>query len=126
MMIFSAAIGALLVMTLLSALLGQVLPQLISKQHTEIASAVLFLIFGIKLGSEAYKMSGYEHLEELEEVTAEIGDSGKKLEEGSQSQASKEYFHIPGISPIWIQTFVMTFLAEWGDRSQIASKGLLN
>lgn len=25
------------------------------------------------------------------------------------------------ISPIWVQTFVMTFLGEWGDRSQIAT-----
>lgn len=25
------------------------------------------------------------------------------------------------LSPAWVQTFVMTFLAEWGDRSQIAT-----
>jgi putative Ca2+/H+ antiporter (TMEM165/GDT1 family) len=25
------------------------------------------------------------------------------------------------LSPIWVQTFVMTFLGEWGDRSQIAT-----
>jgi Ca2+/H+ antiporter, TMEM165/GDT1 family len=25
------------------------------------------------------------------------------------------------LSPVWVQTFVMTFLGEWGDRSQIAT-----
>jgi putative Ca2+/H+ antiporter (TMEM165/GDT1 family) len=25
------------------------------------------------------------------------------------------------LSPAWVQTFVMTFLGEWGDRSQIAT-----
>ena len=24
-------------------------------------------------------------------------------------------------SPVWIETFIMTFLGEWGDRSQFAS-----
>ena len=28
------------------------------------------------------------------------------------------YFHVI-VSPIFIQAFVLTFLAEWGDRSQI-------
>lgn len=45
LLIFSAAIAALLVMTVLSALMGQVLPQLISKNYSEIAAAVLFFIF---------------------------------------------------------------------------------
>jgi Ca2+/H+ antiporter, TMEM165/GDT1 family len=45
LMIFSAAIAALLVMTVLSALMGQVLPQLISKSYSEIAAALLFFVF---------------------------------------------------------------------------------
>jgi putative Ca2+/H+ antiporter (TMEM165/GDT1 family) len=113
LLVFSAAIGALIVMTVLSALMGQILPQIISKQYTEIAASILFLVFGVKLGLDSMKMTGYECLEEMEEVTAEIGDSGKKLEEGDHSTASKGYFKIPGISPIWVQTFVLTFLAEW-------------
>lgn len=124
LLVFSAAIGALIVMTVLSALMGQILPQLISKQYTEIAASILFLLFGIKLGLDSRKLTGYECLEEMEEVTAEIGEAGKKLEEGNNSTGSKRLFKIPGISPVWIQTFILTFLAEWGDRSQIATVAL--
>jgi putative Ca2+/H+ antiporter (TMEM165/GDT1 family) len=120
--VFSAAIGALLVMTILSAAMGQILPQLISKNYTEFAASGLFLVFGVKLGWDASKMTGNECIEELEEVTAElVGDDEKKMEEGNGAK-SPTYMRIIGISPIWIQTFVMTFIAEWGDRSQIASK----
>jgi putative Ca2+/H+ antiporter (TMEM165/GDT1 family) len=108
-------------MTILSAIMGQVLPQLISKQYTEIAASVLFVAFGIKLGLESLKMTGNECLEELDEVTAELGDSGKKLEEGTSSDDARG---LSRIANIWVQTFVMTFLAEWGDRSQIATVAL--
>lgn len=116
-------------MTILSAAMGQILPQLISRNYTEIAAAILFFIFGIKLGWDASRMSGNECLEELEEVTAElVGEDEKKMEEGGDRDDAKDrskrpgtYMRIPGISPVWIQVFIMTFLAEWGDRSQIAS-----
>ena len=42
------------------------------------------------------------------------GDSGS-LSEGVQNLAGLV------LSPAWVQTFVMTFLGEWGDRSQIAT-----
>ena len=69
-------------MTILSAAMGQILPQLISKNYTEILASALFFIFGIKLGFDATKMSGNECMEELDEVTAElVGEDAKKLEE---------------------------------------------
>jgi putative Ca2+/H+ antiporter (TMEM165/GDT1 family) len=109
-------------MTVLSAAMGQILPQLISRNYTEIAAAVLFLVFGIKIGWDATKMTGNECLEELEEVTAElVGEDEKKMEEGFEHRTKSTYMRVFGISPVWIQTFAMTFVAEWGDRSQIAS-----
>ena len=79
-------------------------------------------------------MSGNECLEELEEVTAElVGEDEKKMEEGGGGDDAKDgskrhgtYMRILGISPVWIQVFIMTFLAEWGDRSQIASRVFLS
>jgi putative Ca2+/H+ antiporter (TMEM165/GDT1 family) len=128
LLVFSAAIGALLVMTILSAAVGQILPQLISRNYTEIAAAVLFFVFGIKLAWDATRMTGNECLEELEEVTAElVGEDEKKMEEGDVKYPAKRpaaYMRIMGLSPVWIQVFIMTFLAEWGDRSQIASMSL--
>ena len=119
LLVFSAAAGALLVMTILSVAMGQVLPHLISQTFTEIATAALFLVFGIKLGWDTTKMTGYECVEELGEVTAQLmGDDEKKMEEGTESRTSDQYMRL---SQVWIQTFVMTFVAEWGDRSQMAS-----
>ncbi|KAI8899184.1 hypothetical protein BC833DRAFT_586818 [Globomyces pollinis-pini] len=125
LLIFSAAISALLVMTVLSALMGQILPQLISKQYTEIGASFLFLIFGLKIGQDAFKMTGNECVEELEEVTAELIDTSKKLEEGeAESTTVRQRNYLPCLSPAWIQAFVLTFIAEWGDRSQIATVAL--
>jgi putative Ca2+/H+ antiporter (TMEM165/GDT1 family) len=124
LLIFSAAMGALVVMTVLSAVMGQILPQILSKQYTDITAAFLFFVFGLKLLFDTLKMTGNECMEELEEVTQELLlDSEKKQEEGNSSSTSP-YWRIPGLSPVWIQTFVMTFLAEWGDRSQIATVAL--
>ncbi|KAJ3366903.1 hypothetical protein HDU91_001689 [Kappamyces sp. JEL0680] len=115
-------------MTIMSAAMGQILPQLISKNYTEILAAVLFLVFGLKLGFDSFKLTGNECLEELEEVTAElVVEDQRKLEEneaGATTSTSyrSPYWKLCGISPVWIQVFVMTFLAEWGDRSQIASR----
>jgi putative Ca2+/H+ antiporter (TMEM165/GDT1 family) len=106
--------SALLVMTILSAAMGQILPSLISKQYTDIAASILFLIFGVKLLYDTLRLTGNEVVEELEEVTQELlVDSAKKTEEGNTTPT--------GSKSVWIQVFVMTFLAEWGDRSQISS-----
>lgn len=42
-------------------------------------------------------------------------DSGNALVSGVKNLAGLVF------SPAWVQTFVMTFLGEWGDRSQIAT-----
>ncbi|KAJ3325293.1 hypothetical protein HDU76_013198 [Blyttiomyces sp. JEL0837] len=138
-LIFSAAMSALGLMTVLSALMGHVVPNLISKEYTQLAAAALFVIFGVKMLHDGYRMSDNEGQEELEQVTHELiskedgvkdddmetgGDSGKdatvlgKLQSGAMNVVS--YF----FTPVFIQTFVLTFLAEWGDRSQIATIAL--
>jgi Ca2+/H+ antiporter, TMEM165/GDT1 family len=116
LLVFSAAITALLVMTILSALMGQILPSLVSKQYTDIAAAILFFVFGIKLLYDTLKLTGNEVVEEMEEVTQELMvESAKKTEEGTTLNNTLSN------RAIWLQIFVMTFFAEWGDRSQISS-----
>ena len=92
----------------------------IKLEYAEIAASLLFLVFGFKLAREASKMTGNECLEELDEVSADVRDVEKKLEEGTVDEKSK----ISEFTNIWIQTFLMTFVAEWGDRSQIATVAL--
>ncbi|KAL7919539.1 UPF0016 domain-containing protein [Trichoderma austrokoningii] len=167
MVVFSAAFGALAVMTVLSAVLGHAVPALISKRLTSFLAANLFFVFGIRLLREGLRMDPnegvsaemYEVEQELAEKEKELGRrgggsiSGDALEMGFGARSSrKNRFPMPRspsespsryqsrksrslrslgngisnlcsliLSPAWVQTFVMTFLGEWGDRSQIAT-----
>jgi len=107
--VFIGAAGALAAMTMLSACIGVVLPALLSPQYTTWAVICLFVFFGIKLLREAYGMfasgEGVGASGELEETEREL-----EKDKGSRSTAA--------------QAFVLTFLAEWGDRSQIATIAL--
>ncbi|CAL8119943.1 unnamed protein product [Orchesella dallaii] len=132
--VFAGAIGALSLMTVLSALFGYA-TTIIPRAITYYISTVLFAIFGLKMLYDGYRMSPDEGQEELEEVQATLrrrDDDNNDVE----SQASKETplvgegYRLPTglrrilftlFSRIFVQAFTMTFLAEWGDRSQIAT-----
>ncbi|CAG9945709.1 unnamed protein product [Clonostachys rosea f. rosea IK726] len=162
MVVFSAAFGALFVMTVLSAVLGHTVPTLLPKRLTSLAASILFFVFGAKLLHEGLQMDPNEGVgAEMSEVEQELAMKEKEhqsdsysLEMGlpnrrprSRSQmaspprspsqspsrpaprggAFRGFLHGTGnllsllLSPAWVQTFVMTFLGEWGDRSQIAT-----
>ncbi|KAJ3223820.1 hypothetical protein HK099_000650 [Clydaea vesicula] len=138
LLIFTAAFAALFVMTILSAFLGIVGQNLLNKKYTQILAGILFFVFGVKMLLDARKMTGKELEEETEEVSKELLEKEEEekekkssLEEGNISKKESTGF-AAGIhnllqflfSPVFIQTFVMTFLAEWGDRSQIATIAL--
>lgn len=132
LLIFSAAMTALFIMTVLSATVGNMLKDIISRQYTEVLSAVLFLVFGTTLMRDALKMTGTECQEELEQVTLELDSTAhdnKDMEEGTVSASTSLScnYCIPVqrlLPAVWVQAFVMTFVAEWGDRSQIATVAL--
>lgn len=131
--VYAGAMLALGVMTLLSALLGNIITQFIPKIYTFYASTFLFLIFGLKMLHEGYNMSPGDATDEYEEAHATLKESEEKNDnltnekdvESGQMPASqtrrfillfRKYF-----SAIFLQAFVLTFLAEWGDRSQIST-----
>ena len=140
MVVFSAASSALIIMTILSGAIGHVLPQVLSPTLTRAAAAVLFLVFGFNLlreGLTVEKGQGVE--EELAEVEEEIAavelyEISSNIEKGEASNGTADSaekqlhwkskmknlaFYVS--SPVWFQTFSMTFLGEWGDRSQITT-----
>ncbi|PWY69797.1 UPF0016-domain-containing protein [Aspergillus heteromorphus CBS 117.55] len=173
LIIFTAAFSALIVMTVLSAVLGHAVPTLIPKSLTKLLAALLFFVFGLKMVKEGREMSPDEGVgEEMKEVEMELEEkeqeqlrmsrrrssvtphsleagrvgrrksasSGNRLPSPPESVSSSSsrgsspsrnrwggvlvgmnnLFSLL-LSPAWVQTFVMTFLGEWGDRSQIAT-----
>ncbi|KAI9440080.1 UPF0016-domain-containing protein [Lactarius indigo] len=160
LLVFAGALGSLVVMSILSAAMGHILPALVPKRWTQLAAGVLFLIFGVKLFLEGKDMpSGNEKvLEEMREAEEEInedvaGHDGtgrvsangdviplEEIEAGgpgnghargekpkSPSSPLKGMFEGTRnlcnflLGPVFVQGFVLTFLGEWGDRSQIAT-----
>lgn len=130
--VFGGAMGALALMTVLSALLGFA-TTVIPKVYTYYASTALFIIFGLRMLREGWYMSPDEGQEELEEVQADLKRRDEEMEKEAKLTLSQdpESGIIRGgrvrnrcfglLSPIFLQAFTLTFLAEWGDRSQIAT-----
>ncbi|KAI5648948.1 hypothetical protein M9H77_34953 [Catharanthus roseus] len=115
--VLSGALSALFVMTVLSTGLGRIVPNLISRKHTNSAATVLYAFFGLRLLYIAWrsdpKASQKKEIEEVEE----------KLESGQGKTAFRRFFS-RFCTPIFLESFILTFLAEWGDRSQIATIAL--
>lgn len=111
--VFFGSAGALAAMTALSATIGLVLPKLMPRKYTHWATVALFVYFGLKLLWEALQMlrsgSGCGPSEELEEVEQSLKE---------QSPKAKQTWAVAG------QALTLTFLAEWGDRSQISTIAL--
>lgn len=186
--VFGGAILALIVMTILSTLMGLVLPALMPRKYTHIVGALLFLYFGCKLLKDSRGMEDKvsEELEEVEEELAEMskkrnkarkkrhaeekngtggddssiivndnlnvsgvdieggdgenggGDGAKKrrggkgggggsVSKGGSSNASSSKTGVDSSNSwesVFLQALTISFLAEWGDRSQIATIAL--
>ncbi|TVU25492.1 hypothetical protein EJB05_27991 [Eragrostis curvula] len=115
--VLSGALAALYVMTVLSTGLGRIVPNLISRKVTNSFATVLYLFFGLRLLYIAWKSdpkgSQKKEMEEVEE----------KLESGQGKSTIRKFF-ARFCTPIFLEAFILTFLAEWGDRSQIATIAL--
>lgn len=134
--IYGGAMSALTFMHILSSLMGYALPSFLPRKYTHFASAVLFIYFGFKLLYDARSMGTgpSEELQEVEEelikkkegvevdVVDDVEDGKKSASSGSGSSAhtSKATEQLK----IFTQALTLTFLAEWGDRSQIATIAL--
>ena len=83
-------------------------------------------VFGVMLLKEAYELEDGQPNEELEEVEGELDKkelegSSVEMEALETGKAKSPAPNAGFFSPVFVQCFTMTFLAEWGDRSQIAT-----
>jgi len=174
--VFLAAVSALFLMTVLSALLGWVVTTFIPREITYYTCTAIMFAFALKMLWEAWRMGEGEMEETQKEVEQELadldgqaqpdserGDADGKSEvssgadnlgfEGQQpTSANERASSSKGQSPkgteqgwvnsaidrgckenswfgkkclkifkLFVNTFTLTFIAEWGDRSQLAT-----
>lgn len=108
-LVFTGVIAALAAMTIISVLLGQV-ASLLPKDLIHYAEIALFFAFGIKLLYDASQMS--DHF---------VG--GKEVEEAKAAVEKADFQRLKPNSSwsVLVKAFALTFIAEWGDRTQIAT-----
>jgi Ca2+/H+ antiporter, TMEM165/GDT1 family len=104
--VFVGAYGALIAMTLLSVGFGQAAARL-PPNWVKIAAVVLFLGFGLKLLYDAWQMEGSGDDDEEQAALAAVERADRRLQ--------------GGVAAVVIEAFSLTFLAEWGDRTQFTT-----
>lgn len=109
--VFVGAISALALMTVLSAGIGFILPSIFPRLYTHYAAVCLFAFFGVKLNLDAIDLHNKGEGEGPSEELAEVDQSLR----ASRTEGAQE---------VLIQAFTLTFVAEWADRSQIATIAL--
>jgi Ca2+/H+ antiporter, TMEM165/GDT1 family len=109
--VFVGAIAALAAMTVISVGMGQAVAQF-PKLYVKLAEILLFAVFGLKLLYDARKMKHQPNLEEQQEAAEAVAKADAKL--------TKRW----GNWAIVAEAFSLTFLAEWGDRTQFATIAL--
>jgi Ca2+/H+ antiporter, TMEM165/GDT1 family len=113
-LIFSASTAALAAMTILSVVMGQVASFLpLPKDLLHHLEIFLFLGFGLKLIYDGLRMPV---VVSCDEVLEEAKEAVEQLEAGNVKQKSPW--------AIWLEGFILTFVAEWGDRTQLATISL--
>ncbi|PON87065.1 GDT1-like protein, partial [Trema orientale] len=129
-LVLAGCLAALIVMTILSAVVGWAAPNLISRKLTHHVTTLLFFGFGLWSLWDAFFGDGED--EELAEVEAKL-DSDFKANNGTAKTRSKDVDEVKKqkrplltqfFSPIFLKAFSITFFGEWGDKSQLATIGL--
>jgi len=117
-LVFLGVLAALAAMTVLSVLLGQII-SVFPKNYIHFGEIALFIGFGLKLLYDASRMPAKSENTGAKEAACVVAQQN----EGGTMPMSAKVLSSPNVA-ILLQAFVMTFLAEWGDRTQISTIAL--
>lgn len=106
--VFMGVVIALFAMTVLSVLLGQA-TSIFPRHYVQGMVVSLFLGFGLKLLYDASRMSTQANLSDEHEEALEAVE---QREQGIVSWSARG---------VVMEAFSLTFVAEWGDRTQLAT-----
>ncbi|XP_073055091.1 GDT1-like protein 4 isoform X2 [Primulina eburnea] len=125
-LVLSGCLGALIVMTVLSAVVGWAAPNLISRKWTHHITTLLFLGFGLWSLWDAFNEGETEEFDEVEkELNANFKINGGATKEHDKDaddlKKQNRPFLTQFLSPILLKAFSITFFGEWGDKSQRTS-----
>jgi putative Ca2+/H+ antiporter (TMEM165/GDT1 family) len=109
--VFVGVTAALFVMTVLSVAIGQV-ATVLPQHYVQWLTVALFLGFGLKLLYDAYRMAGPGSL---------VEEQAEALEVVEEREAGVVNWTV---GKVLVEAFTLTFLAEWGDRTQFATIAL--
>lgn len=111
-LVFVGVTAALAAMTIVSVIFGQVV-SLLPQAYIYYGKIALFVAFGVKLLYDGMRMSPKTcDTEVVEEAKAAVEQADSRLPKRQNSWA------------ILLEAFGLTFMAEWGDRTQIATIAL--
>ncbi|XP_011070827.1 GDT1-like protein 4 [Sesamum indicum] len=128
-LVLSGCLGALIVMTILSAVVGWAAPNLIPRKWTHHITTLLFLGFGLWSLWDAFNDGEAEELAEVEKeldaaIKSNAGETKENNKDADDRKKQSRPFLSQFFSPILLKAFSITFFGEWGDKSQLATIGL--
>ncbi|MCT7951201.1 TMEM165/GDT1 family protein [Ancylothrix sp. C2] len=123
-LVFIGVVAALAAMTILSVLIGKA-ASFLRQEYIDFAEIALFLGFGLKLLYDASKMPATSNGDELEEAAAVVEKAEINLPDNAVKKSGNLALALqsPQLA-IVMQSFALTFVAEWGDRTQITTIAL--
>ncbi|KNA13754.1 hypothetical protein SOVF_114090 [Spinacia oleracea] len=127
-LVLSGCLSALIVMTILSAVVGWAAPNLMSRKLTHHVATLLFFGFGLWSLWDGFHQEG--EAGELAEVEKQLDadfkgtTTAKEHKDDDDKKKKMRPFLTQFFSPILLKAFSITFFGEWGDKSQLATIGL--
>lgn len=122
-LVFAGVVAALAAMTVLSVLMGQVVA-LLPKHYIHYAEIALFFGFGLKLLYDAKQMPLECQSKSVASGVTESTCASDAEKEAVATVAQVETRLKQTPFATCLEAFMLTFVAEWGDRTQFATVAL--